>query len=421
MVREKSSGTEKCIMLLWGLLLLTMLCFPRMMPSVKVAILLLEILLCFIHKHTLQISKYMVLFLALQIVFVLLKILVGRLNENAREALISSFRVDLVYTVLLVILFFHITGYQSFTKTTVTCIALANIYIGLYNIILVLASYAHLNVSFLMKLDATAAVGIHTGYSHVVSTNLSMSVITFPLSLFLIKCELGYGKKMNLLAALLCGFAMILSGRRILWLILGIVVLVYTFSVSKRPAVLLRRILLAMVAVAMIIVFAQVSGIFNFAGVYDRFIGAFGKGQNADTERTIQIGYLMDGFRQRPILGYGAGAVVNGFARSEATPWVFEMTYHVILFQSGIVGAILFAASVVMLFLEIRRIKKAAPQFYKGCFVTLVMALAANATNPYYGSSFDFALFLFLPTVLAMGCHRMTEDGAEICPEETIN
>ncbi len=397
---------ERLVLLLWEVLLFSMLCFPRILSSIKLALLVFILFLSFILRLRISFNRHMVWFLLFQILLAVLKIGTGLIYRNASKALVDTFRMEIVYSTLFVILFTKLAMFSGFREKTVSVIAAANIYIGIYNIIIVLASYAHINVSFLLNLDATAAVGIHTGYSHVVSTNLSMSVITFPLALFFMNSRKLHQKKRLLISVLLCGFAMILSGRRILWLCLGIAATVYFFATSKDPVKLLKRVFLILLVCVLFVVFAQITGMFDFAGVYDRFISAFGKGENAETERTMQIGYLLEGFRNKPLLGNGAGAVIKGFTRSETTPWSFEMTYHALLFQSGLAGALLFILSLSMLIKLIREIRYDDRAVFRGCLVTLFLALIANATNPYFGSSFDFSLFFFLPAACALRCRE---------------
>ena len=71
-----------------------------------------------------------------------------------------------------------------------------------------------------------------------------------------------------------------------------------------------------------------------------------GRGGTADEDLRIeQIGRLWAAFVDSPVFGHGIGAVIPGYSRSEDRPWSFEMQYHLILFQVGVVGALLLIAS----------------------------------------------------------------------------
>jgi len=105
-----------------------------------------------------------------------------------------------------------------------------------------------------------------------------------------------------------------------------------------------------------------------------------------DNVRVQQSQQLIDGWMQSPIFGNGLGATLDGYDRSSTKPWNFELQYHVLLFQTGFVGALLamvaiyFAGRAVLRVLQIRR--DLAPVLLVTGAAAVAM-LVANATNPY--------------------------------------
>jgi hypothetical protein len=105
-----------------------------------------------------------------------------------------------------------------------------------------------------------------------------------------------------------------------------------------------------------------------------------------DNVRLNQAQQLIDGWMQSPFFGNGLGATLDGYDRSSTKPWNFELQYHVLLFQTGIVGvtlALVAAFLVAHLTLRVLRDRRdLAPVLLVAGAAALAM-LIANATNPY--------------------------------------
>jgi O-antigen ligase len=106
----------------------------------------------------------------------------------------------------------------------------------------------------------------------------------------------------------------------------------------------------------------------------------------SNSARAEQASRLLGAWEQRPIQGYGFGAVIEGYARNDARPWNFELQYHLILFQTGLVGA---ACGLVMLgnLSKATRRTIARNQAMRQPLVVAatgaITMLLVNATNPY--------------------------------------
>lgn len=112
-----------------------------------------------------------------------------------------------------------------------------------------------------------------------------------------------------------------------------------------------------------------------------------GQGESLnDRIRALEATKLLQAWSQSPIFGHGFGATIPGYFRSGSRPWNFELQYHLILFQLGLLGAAVLLIAVGFAVYGCARAVRARPD----CLPVLLVAgagalsiLVANATNPY--------------------------------------
>lgn len=119
----------------------------------------------------------------------------------------------------------------------------------------------------------------------------------------------------------------------------------------------------------------------------------FGAGSGSGTVKTIddvvrveESRNLLDAWSQSPVFGKGLGATIEGYSRSDLRPWTFELQYHVLLFNTGLVGVVLCLVALFIAGRELKRVAVACPHLVPSLTATSVAAvslLAANASNPY--------------------------------------
>lgn len=121
---------------------------------------------------------------------------------------------------------------------------------------------------------------------------------------------------------------------------------------------------------------------------WSRLIGSF-TGDYAtldDKIRGEESIELIQGWLHAPIFGHGWGAIIEGYARSARRPWNFELQYHLILFQVGIIGSLVLLTAVgIAIYAFIRALQK-RPDLTPILLITAAGAaalLAANYSNPY--------------------------------------
>lgn len=117
----------------------------------------------------------------------------------------------------------------------------------------------------------------------------------------------------------------------------------------------------------------------------------FGTGDTRDLKiddvvRTEQTRAILDAWADSPLWGQGLGAVVRGFSRSDERPWQFELQYHQLLMNEGLIGIAAVGAATTLVAVAVLRTFRASPELQSSlaAAATAAAALAlANASNPY--------------------------------------
>lgn len=197
-----------------------------------------------------------------------------------------------------------------------------------------------------------------------------------------------------IVAGALAFIATVIAGRA------AIIVLVATVPVGawivwriisrrRQRSRLQQAVPLAVAAVAAVGVLALViSGNRSFSVAIGRLFSVFtGQNQSVDDAiRAHESDMLIQAWTKSPIFGHGFGAVIPGYHRNGERPWNFELQYHLILFQVGIVGALLAAAVLAVGILAVVRAFRKEVGWAPVFLATLSGAasiLIANASNPY--------------------------------------
>lgn len=126
---------------------------------------------------------------------------------------------------------------------------------------------------------------------------------------------------------------------------------------------------------------------------------------------------LLKKWSNRPILGYGYGAYVEGYLRSDETPYSYEMQLPALLMKTGVVGVGLLGFVIVAMILAVWRAKKKGVDIGSVCayFFLLVSFGFTVQTNPLLLSYSGMAVVLFLLLLtadieqLALPCNKIEE------------
>jgi O-antigen ligase/polysaccharide polymerase Wzy-like membrane protein len=253
-----------------------------------------------------------------------------------------------------------------------------------------------------LREDLDLRIGIHEGYIQIASHNIGSLFVIVPylLSLQFRKDAVRPNTWVTKLTLVMCLILTVVSGRRALWLVVALtpcLILVLSIVTKSHGSIgmgatrLLRAYTVAVV-VAVGVIMLRPNSLPEIG-----YIGHVKAAFSSEDERSIQKAYLLDSFAQSPILGSGFGAHAE-YLRNEERPWTYELTYHQLLFNLGIVGLVTLG-SLVSLYLVLvasllRRFKdESAIPF--ALLVGFCSLLIGAYSNPYFGS-FDFLFFVGL-------------------------
>jgi len=142
--------------------------------------------------------------------------------------------------------------------------------------------------------------------------------------------------------------------------------------------------------------------ILNLDPLIELFINGFDFSEKSLDEgssvRAEQSSGLIRSWIDYPILGSGLGSSSEYIVRSEVTPWIYELSYLALLYQTGIVGLILYFSLLIWIpFKGITLIRSNENLiFLIPYLVGYTCFLIGNASNPYV-SAFDHMWTIFLP------------------------
>ena len=246
--------------------------------------------------------------------------------------------------------------------------------------------------------------------------NISTLIFVFPFLLAVVLISPSHARLGSIwpslawLALGMTAVAGVLSGRRGLWLIMLVSPLV-VLTVLRwcrlrigRPAFVVLLLLGIMGATIAVLLLDDVVLV---AARY--FLEGFDFGPGGDVSPAIraqQMIALGDAWWRTPLFGAGHGAFAPAFWHQDTFPWAYELSYMALLFQTGLVGILLYGAGVAWIILRGIAVARRFPE-YAGMIgpvlAGVICFLIANATNPYL-QKFDYLWVIFLPVAIINSC-----------------
>lgn len=268
-------------------------------------------------------------------------------------------------------------------------------------------------------------IGFLDGYIQITSQNIGPMFLVAPYLLSLqFRKDAGKSNSVGTKLALVLSIALVaLSGRRALWIVVAVTpftILLLSYLTDSRFLIktTVKRFVLACAAAGVIALTAVAS--LPESGLDVGSISHLQRAFSSDDERTIQGPYLMHAFMQSPIFGSGFGGYA-GYQRSDDRPWTYELTYHRLLFNLGIVGTgfllTLFSIYFLLVIRLLRQFKDGSAIPF-GLLVAFCSLVIGAYSNPYFGS-FDFLFFAGLLSYLSTFGHGFKQPeltmGAALC------
>ncbi len=140
--------------------------------------------------------------------------------------------------------------------------------------------------------------------------------------------------------------------------------------------------------------------------VYTGIGASSGTKADGDILRAEQTSELLGAWANHPVLGTGLGSIIPGYERSAENPWMFELQYHQLLFNGGVLAVLILGFTAAMFVRTVVRVARKVPEHIPVIAVTGIGALGmlfANASNPYLQAvAHWWAIALFIGVVNAL-------------------
>jgi len=385
--------------------------FPRAYGEIKLIFLVLIVIGIIIETTHKKIEHFDIFkFFACFSLINLLWLIVGGIYGNPEDALISSFRVFVIYPLIISLLWMkaHQFKYKEFIHSAVI---LSSWIISTIIIITTISAYSGASFfpeSFIK--ENLLIVGIHEGYSQILSHNIgSLFFIVGYLSFYVLISKKSWTST-EMMTLLYCIAAAILSSRRALYLVIILspilIILVNKFIFLSKENVLYKTVKYIFFIVTLIVIYTGylVSiNTYEFNGFTERFFSLY-VDETGGGARYDQASLLISGFMEYPLFGSGIGGLI-GMVRSEESPWLFELTYLQLLFNFGLIGCLLF---ILLFSVAINKIRNNSSHYLysiedKSMLTGIFSLMLGSISNPYLGS-FDFLLFIGIIPFLMSKC-----------------
>ena len=412
-VVEKLAGqwAERVFRFFGNSLFFLMLFMPRTYAEVKAPFLAMVVICIaggmWAHRRV-NLHPEVFLWFAINLLYGTAWTAMGALRGN--EGILDAFRLNVVWVVLYAALISGIRSTDQLRSLLRTMIY-AGIAISLYNIMYVGNKLDVVPDNPLLHLEMGQAVGIAASYMKISAHNIGTLAFLFPFAYALLLSPaslewLGLRRGWLLISFVLMAVTVLISGRRVLWVIMGalpvmMLLLSFLYDHARRRQIWKRVFCSgAIIAAILFVSFSALEkyGKFDLADSYELLEKAF----VSEEERPLQYKALMEGFERFPLVGSGLGAGVNEVVRDTERPWSYELSYVLILYNTGIMGMLLFIACVFWVPLRLLTLRGRTPEMLFASvplILGLITFLVANATNPYF-ASYDFMWTLFLPVAL---------------------
>ncbi|WP_195955625.1 O-antigen ligase family protein [Clostridium saudiense] len=221
------------------------------------------------------------------------------------------------------------------------------------------------------------------------------------------------------LAILLVGIYV--SNTRGFWLgTIGVVIIAFAYYLwrFRRDKLTLKNILISVIPIILVAVIlpktivavSPEQNLPNSSGTIKDRIESIGDFENDESNkvRAIQLRFLVDRIKAKPVLGWGFGAHIDEYPQymednnlQPVSSSSFELYYVELLFKTGVVGIAIFFGYLIFNFIKLlnllfrRTLEKKDEQVLVGWTIGTMSILASSITNPYIaGLSVFFVLVM---------------------------
>lgn len=291
--------------------------------------------------------------------------------------------------------------HKSFMLSSV-CIVLINA-IGVADTILMTEF-----IPMALRKELDLFVGIHDGHVQVNSHNIgSLFFLINYFLVILISRDRPSNLKVTVFIYALLAIVVIISGRRALW---GAVAVCHFFVIIhsvispryfNRSAISSYLVWSGFLVIAGFTLLTEYTE-FSFSATLEHLLSAVA----VDDERSLQAPFLIDGFSEKFLIGNGFG-VNAGYTRNFDRPWIYELVYHQLAFNLGLIGlSIVILTAGLIISRALSQLRKCIDPSYILATLYGCLAFAIGCfSNPYVGS-FDFLIYIWILPLLYESSRR---------------
>jgi len=228
------------------------------------------------------------------------------------------------------------------------------------------------------------------------------------------------------------GFMIFSSSRVLLVIALVfplIIIIMLTFIDSKRITLRRRGIIVIFVLILLVILSLTYFKQYGFivTKVYKDLVGGFSyyeirpSGDFIENSRIVQTLALFDAWKEKPLFGFGSGAVHWGYIRSATSPWQYEVSFAQFLYNWGIIGCMLYAIGLYYIYRISTRAYKAKSKlgvYALAATFGSIAFLIGSWTNPYL-LRFDSLFAIFIPIAI-VNLYLFEKDHVKRFPRHPI-
>lgn len=384
-------------------LLILMISLPQSYSSIKVAALLAFLIsygLMLLRSPIFLIKTSDAVFYSVISVLGVIWAVVGLIRGNELGGILDGIKLYVAWGAVFLVIITSIRNAGALRSLHKVFVISTFLIVGLNlaAVVCALDGYDFLPADFIEELGLH--VQLYDSFIKLHANNIASMFFLVPylMACWLVKNEINESRFLDNIALLAGLLLVFISGRRALWVVVIIMPLIICLIVcfSGRADKLLPRAKIFLRTYVAIL--ALVGGFFLVVDVSE--VEIFNYYQTAfseEDERSIQKKYLIDGFLQYPFIGSGFGGYA-GYLRSEEMPWLYELTYHQMIFNFGIVGcaiaSFLFLFFLTSAFNKIRNSRDDV-KLRIGILSGFVGILIGAYSNPYL-QFFDSMVFIML-------------------------
>ncbi len=385
---------ERFKRIIGGILFFYMVCFPGCYMLSKLPFIIL--LLCiFIHRviyNRLNISKIVLLIVAIIWLKGVYGIFIGILNSN--HFVLDVIPINLFWPILYLIYVSLIDSekeYWGLAKILIYSHIFIILYISLYML------FQWLGYPFIEIYPDDLIFSIYSDQSHLTAGYINAIVFTTPMLIIFLMTnfDIGFSRILLFVLLLLTFVVLIISGRRMYMLTCIIAPLFPVFHRKMLGGVIYKKVLASTKFLIIIggIVCVLLLCFLSISGYVEHFERAFDTMEEPTKFRQLHM--LLKEFMDTPLFGNGLGAAFFEPTRLR-NEYSFEVGYALDLATLGIIGCVIYYIGFFLILYYIMKVvKKNHDIVLYSLYVGLIIFLIGQATNPFL-SSYDFMWPLYI-------------------------